>query len=179
MKLEEKTLNKNYIYHGKIINLRCDDALLPNGKAAKREIVEHPGGVLIAPITKDNELIFVKQFRYAYMDVLLELPAGKLEKGEEPLLTGKRELLEEVGATAKKYTDLGKFYPSCGYTNEVIHLYSAEDLSFSEQHLDEDEFLNIVKIPLYDAVAMVLNNEIPDGKTQTAILKIAMRLQKR
>ena len=142
MKLEETTVEKKYIYKGKIINLRCDDALLPNGKPCIREVVEHPGGVCIAALTDDNELMFVRQFRYPYMEVILELPAGKLERGEDPLESGKRELLEEIGCTADEYINLGKFYPTCGYVDEIIYLYLAKGLSFGEQKLDEDEFLN-------------------------------------
>ena len=145
MKLEEKTVNKNYIYQGRILNLRRDDAVLPNGKPCVREVVEHAGGVTVAALTDDNELIFVRQFRYPYMKVLLELPAGKLEKGEDPLESGKRELLEETGCTAEEYISLGEFYPSCGYTDEVIYLYLAKGLKYGEQKLDEGEFLNIEK----------------------------------
>lgn len=177
MKLEETTVEKKYIYKGKIINLRCDDAMLPNGKPCIREVVEHPGGVCIAALTDDNELMFVRQFRYPYMEVILELPAGKLEKGEDPLETGKRELLEEIGCVAEEYINLGKFYPTCGYVDEIIYLYLARGLSFGEQKLDEDEFLNIEKIPLQKAVEMVLNNEIPDGKTQAAILKTYLKVK--
>ena len=177
MELEEKTVNKNYIYKGKILNLRRDDAVLPNGRACVREIVEHAGGVTVAALTDDDELIFVRQFRYPYMKVLLELPAGKLEKGEDPLESGKRELLEETGCTAEEYISLGEFYPSCGYTDEVIYLYLAKGLKFGAQSLDEDEFLNVEKIPLEKAVKMVMSNEIKDGKTQAAILKVFVKLK--
>lgn len=172
MKLDEKTVKKNYIYNGRIINVRCDDAELPNGQPCIREVVEHPGGVCIAALTENDELIFVRQFRYPYMEVIPELPAGKLEKGEDPFESGKRELEEEAGCVAAEYRDLGKFYPSPGYCGEIIHLYAAKNLTFTKQNLDEDEFLNVEKIPLKKAVEMVLNNEIRDGKTQAAVLKV-------
>ena len=163
MKLEEKTVKKNYIYHGRIINVRNDDAELPNGKPCRREVVEHPGGVCIAALTEDNELLFVRQFRYPYMEVIPELPAGKLEKGEDPFETGKRELEEEAGCVAD---------PSPGYCGEIIHLYAAKGLTYTHQHLDVDEFLNVEKIPLETAVEMVMSNEIKDGKSQAAVLKV-------
>lgn len=175
MELFEKTLKQEYKYEGKILNLRVDKAELPNGRECTREVVEHNGGVTIAALTDENELLFVRQFRYPYGEVVLELPAGKLEKGEDPFAAGVRELEEETGAVASKYIDLGKFYPSPGYCGEVIHLYGATGLSFTNQNLDADEFLNVEKIPLSKAVEMVLNNEIPDGKTQAAVLKFQMR----
>lgn len=174
MKLEEKTLKKNYVYEGRIINVRCDDAELPTGKPCKREIVEHNGGVCVAALTQDNEVLFVRQFRYPYMQVISEIPAGKLEKGEDPLECGKRELLEETGCTADEFFSLGKFYPSPGYCGEIIHLYGAKGLYFVGQHLDEDEFLNVEKIKLDSAVEMILNDELRDGKTQAAVLKLKM-----
>lgn len=177
MKLTEKTIKKNVIYTGRIINLRRDDAELPDGNPCIREVVEHPGGVCIAALTENNELIFEHQFRYPYMDILLELPAGKLEKGEDPLPAGKRELLEETGYEAEEYEFLGEFYPSCGYTDEIIYLYLAKNLTFKGQKLDDDEFINTEKIPLEKAVQMVLNNEVPDGKTQAAVLKAYHRIK--
>lgn len=178
MNLDEKTVKKNYIYNGKIINVRCDDAQLPNGKPCIREVVEHPGGVCIAAVTDNGELLFVRQFRYPYMEVILELPAGKLEKGEDPFESGKRELEEETGCVAGEYRDLGKFYPSPGYCGEIIHLYAAKNLTFTQQNLDEDEFLNVEKIPIEKAVGMILNNEMRDGKTQAAVLKVKMLMDK-
>ena len=172
MNLEEKTVNKKYIYHGRIINVRCDDAELPNGKPCTREVVEHNGGVCVAALNENDELLFVRQFRYPYMEVILELPAGKLELGEDPFESGKRELEEETGCVAGEYRDLGKFYPSPGYCGEIIHLYAAKELTFTHQHLDEDEFLNVEKIHIDKAVEMILNNEIRDGKTQAAVLKV-------
>ena len=171
MDLTEKPVKQDYIYKGKIVNLRVDDALLPNGTTAKREIVEHPGGVCVAALTDNNELMFVEQFRYPYFEVVLELPAGKLEYGEDPFEAGKRELREETGATASEYEDLGKLYPTPGYCGEIIHMYLAKNLSFGEQDLDSDEFLEVKKIPLEKAFQMVMNNEIRDSKTQVGIVK--------
>lgn len=175
MELFEKTLEQEYKYEGRILNLRVDKAELPNGETCVREVVEHHGGVTVAALTNEGELLFVRQFRYPYGEVVLELPAGKLEKDEDPFRAGIRELREETGAVAEKYVDLGKFYPSPGYCGEIIHLYGATGITFKEQSLDEDEFLSVEKIPLSTAVEMVLNNEIPDGKTQAAVLKMAMR----
>ncbi len=173
MNLIEKTVEKKYIYKGRIINLRSDTAELPNGKQALREVVEHPGGVTVAALTDENELMFVRQFRYPYSEVILEIPAGKLEKGEDPFEAGKRELREETGAIAENYIDIGKFYPTPGYCGEIIHMYAATGLTFTSLDLDEDEFLAPERIPLEKAVQMVLDNEIRDGKTQAAVLKVA------
>ncbi len=172
MDFTEKPVKQDYIFKGKIINLRVDDARLPDGSIAKREVVEHPGGVCVAALTDAEELLFVEQFRYPYGEVVLELPAGKLEFGEDPFEAGKRELSEETGAVASEYRDLGKLYPTPGYCGEIIHMYMAEHLTFREQHLDADEFLSVRRIPLMEAVKMVLRNEIRDSKTQVGILKV-------
>ena len=171
MKLFEKTLESETIFEGKVIRVVHDKVELENGSTAMREVVEHPGGVCVAALTEENELLFVKQFRYPYKEVTLELPAGKLEKGQNPLENGKRELLEETGAVGREYVTLGKLYPSPGYCGEIIHLYFCKIDRFEKQRLDEDEFLNVLRIPLDTAVQMVLNNEIPDSKTQVAVLK--------
>lgn len=174
MNLHEKTVSQDVRFRGHVINLRVDDILLPNDNPATREVVEHPGGVCVAALTDERELLFVRQFRYPYGEVLLELPAGKLDRGgEDPLEAGKRELREETGAVANRYRSLGKLYPSPGYCDEIIHLYLAEDLLFGESDPDEDEFLECERIPLDRAVEMVLQNEITDAKTQVAILKVA------
>lgn len=171
MKLIEKTVSQETLYRGKIINLRRDEAELENGSIATREVVEHPGGVCVAALTPENELLFVRQFRYPYSEVLLELPAGKRDRTEAPLECGKRELQEETGAVGMGYLSLGKLYPTPGYCGEIIHLYVCRVAGFAEQHPDEDEFLQVERIPLDRAAEMVLNNEIPDAKTQVAVLK--------
>lgn len=176
MNLREKQLKKEYIYSGKIINVRRDTALLPNGATAFREVVEHPGGVCVAALDDNDNLLFVKQFRYPYMEETLELPAGKRDRGtdEDPIECGKRELKEETGATAEIFMPLGTLYPTPGYCGEIIWLFFAKGLKFGEQCPDEDEFLDVIKIPLSRAVDMVLSGEIPDAKTQTAVLKVKL-----
>ncbi len=177
MKLYEKTLSSKSIYDGKILHITLDEVELPDGRKSKREVVNHPGGVAVAALDADNNLLFVRQFRYPYRETVLELPAGKLEKGSTPLENGKRELLEETGAQGFSYISLGQVYPSPGYTSEIIHLYACRVKSVGESKLDEGEFLNVEKIPLNSAVEMVINNQIPDSKTQIAVLKTAMLLK--
>ncbi len=172
MNLKETPVTQTVIFEGKIVTLRVDDARLPNGRMAKREVVEHPGGVCVAALTDKEELLFVRQFRYPYGEVIPELPAGKLERGEDPFEAIKRELKEETGAVAGHYEDMGKLYPSPGYCGEIIHLYFATDLSFGEMDPDEDEFLEVERIPLATAVEMVLSGEIRDAKTQALVLKV-------
>lgn len=173
MILKEKQLSSEYKFKGRIINLRQDVALLPNGNTATREVVEHPGGVCVAALTDRDELLFVRQWRYPYGEETLEVPAGKRDRqDEDPLECGKRELKEETGATAKNYIDLNPLYPTPGYINEVIYCYLATDLTFGEQNPDEDEFLDVLRIPLERAVEMVLSGEIKDAKTQIAVLKV-------
>ena len=177
MELTEKTLNSKTVFDGRILKIMVDDIELPNGHKSNREVVGHPGGVCVAALDEDNYLYFVKQYRYPYHEVVTELPAGKLEKGQTPLENGKRELKEEVGAEGYSYISLGHLYPSPGYTQEIIHLYACRIKSIGSQNPDEDEFLNVERIHIDKAVEMVLNNQLPDAKTQTAVLKLAMLLK--
>mgnify|MGYP004695277947 FL=1 len=175
MNLEEKQLTSEYIYNGKIIKLRRDTALLPNGKTSTREVIEHNGGVCVAALTDNDEVLFVKQFRYPYMEIVTEIPAGKRDGADEdPLVCGKRELKEETGAEAESFIPLGKLYPSPGYCGDVIWMFAATDLRYGEQHPDDDEFLSVEKIPLEKAVQMILSGEITDAKTQAAVLKLKL-----
>ncbi len=176
MELFEKTLSSQNVFDGTVLHITLDEIELPDGEKSKREVVNHQGGVAVAALDDDNNLLFVKQFRYPYKEVVLELPAGKLEKGSTPLENGKRELLEETGAQGYSYISLGQVYPSPGYTSEIIHLYACKVQSEGESRPDDGEFLNVEKIPLNKAVEMVLNNQIPDSKTQIAVLKTAMLL---
>lgn len=171
MDLRETTLSARYGFEGKIINLRVDEARLPDDTVATREVIEHPGGVGVIALTDEGEVLLVRQFRYPYGEVTTEIPAGKRDRGETPLETGKRELAEETGATADNFIPLGVVYPTPGYCDEVIHLYLATGLHFARMHPDEDEFLDVMRLPLAALVDRVMAGEIPDAKTQIAALK--------
>ncbi|MDE5737905.1 MAG: NUDIX hydrolase [Oscillospiraceae bacterium] len=172
--LNETTLNSNLMFEGKIIHVEKDDVQLEDGSQAFREVVRHSGGVCILALTDKEEILLVKQFRYPHGAVTIELPAGKLEYGENHEACGKRELLEECGCTADSFIYLGKLFPTPAYCSEVIHMYLAKGLHFGNQDLDNDEFLDVEKMPFTEAVSKVLNGEFPDAKTQIAILKYAV-----
>lgn len=176
MHLQEKTVGTEPIFDGKIIKVQRDQAELENGAVVTRELVIHPGGVCIVPVNENGEVYLVKQFRYPFQEVLTEVPAGKLEFGENHRDAGLRELKEETGAECENFEYLGVMYPSVAYLTEKIHMYLATGLKFDKQSLDEDEFLDVMKVKLSDAVDMVLNGEIKDGKTQTALLLAARKL---
>ncbi len=177
MELEEKKLSSEEIFDGVAIHLFRDEILLPNGNKGVREVIRHPGAVCVIPITDEGEVIFVNQFRYALDRVTLEVPAGKMEKGEDPMEAALRELSEETGVTADKIEPLDALYTSPALIDEIIYMYIATGLSQGEQHLDEDEFVNAVKIPLDKAIDMVMNGKIMDAKTQLIVLKAAKYLE--
>ncbi len=173
MNLDEKKVKSNLLYDGRIIKLYNDQILLPNEKTAFREYVKHPGGVCVVPITEENEILLVRQYRYPYSKQVVEIPAGKRDSAfEDTLEGGKRELKEELGVEAKNFVFLGEFYPTPGYTDEVIYMYAATGLSFSESSPDEDEFVKAEKYPLDTLVQMIMSGQIKDGKTQAAVLKV-------
>ena len=171
MHLEEKTLDSEQKFDGKVVKLFVDNVRLEDGNDAIREVIKHPGGVCVVPINDKNEIYMVRQFRYPFARVLTEIPAGKLEPGEDHRECGIRELKEEIGAEAGRFEYLGCLYPTVAYDTEIIHMYLARDLSFGEQSLDEDEFIDVIKMPFEQAVQLVCHNELPDAKTQLAILK--------
>lgn len=173
----EKQISSDIIYKGRIITLKDDVVELTNGKLAKREVVEHPGGVGIVPVDSEGNIYLVRQFRYPVMKEILEIPAGKLEIGENPLTCAVRELGEETGFTASKYIDLGAIYPSPGYCKETIYLYLALGLMQGEVHPDEDEFLEIEKLHINKASQMIMAGEMMDAKTAVAILKTLKYLE--
>ena len=178
MILHETATKKEYVYRGKIINVRRDKVAFPNGKESTREIVEHRGAVAVAAVDEEGCIYLVRQFRYAFGEELLEIPAGKLEEGEETahLEAAIRELREETGLTAQKVDYLGVIYPSVGMLTERIHIYLARGLTQGEMDLDEDEFLNVVTMPFDQLVEQVMDGTITDAKTVATTLKVKVLL---
>lgn len=170
----EKTIDSKLIYTGHVITVTQDTALLENGETALRDVVHHHGGACILPYFEDGTICMVRQFRYAMQQELWELPAGKLEAGEDPFEAAKRELTEECGVTADEYIPLGCIYPTVGYDSEKIHIWIARGLHATRQHLDEDEFLDVHKLPFDQVLQMVLDNTIRDSKTVAAVLRYAL-----
>lgn len=165
MSFEEKTMKTEKIYEGKILNLRIDTVELPDKKYSKREIVEHPGAVAIVPITKEGEIILVKQYRKAVEKELLEIPAGKLEIGEEPKETAERELKEETGFSSGKLEYITEFYTSPGFSDEKMYLFLAIELIEGLAEPEKDEYIEIIKLDLNSLIDKVLKGEIVDSKT--------------
>ena len=169
MQFSEKTKKQEYIYKGKILSLRKDEVVLPDGKSAVREVVEHCGGSTVL-CEKDGKILLVKQLRYPYQEITLELPAGKLNQGETPEQTAIRELEEEGGIIAGSVKKLFDVYPTPAYTNEIIRIYQAEDIKEGKSNLDEDEFLSAVWIDKKELKLMIDRGEIKDAKTLIALL---------
>ncbi|MBQ7968363.1 MAG: NUDIX hydrolase [Clostridia bacterium] len=169
--LYEKTVSSEVKFDGRIMTVVRDTVEMSDGSKSFREVVHKNGGVCVVPLTKDNEVVFVNQFRYPYGEIVKEVPAGKMEKGEDPLKCGMRELSEETGYSSDNIISLGTQYPSPGFTDEILYMYLATDVKEGNAHLDEGEFLVVEKIPLEEAVKMVFDGRIVDGKTQTALLK--------
>ena len=167
----EKTLSSETIFSGRVFSVTVDKIEQENGRRSTREVVHHGGGMCVLAVDDDDNVYLVRQFRYAFGTELLEVPAGKREKDEDPMEGALRELEEEVGCTAAHVVDLGKIYPSTGYLTEVLHCYYATGLTFTKQHLDEGEFLDVVKLPFSQVLERVLKGEIRDGKTQIMMLK--------
>ena len=173
MNLEEKQIKREEIFKGKLLHVVCDTVTLPNGCEATREMCLHVGAVCIIPLLEDGSILMERQYRYPHGRVFFEIPAGKLNyTGEDPLEAAKRELREEPGAVAKKYTYLGETVPSPALINERIQMYLAEDISFVDRELDDDEFVEIERVPLDALYEKVMSGEIKDSKTQVAVLKL-------
>jgi len=162
-------LSSKRVYEGRIINLRVDTVALPDGRTGTREVVEYAGAVAIVPVNENGELLLVRQYRHAVGKTLLEIPAGKLEPGEEPAASARRELLEETGCEAERLTRLISFYSTPGFTTEKLHLFLATGLTLKEQNLDDDEFIYVATIPCERALEMIWTGEICDAKSVAGI----------
>ncbi|WP_446899373.1 NUDIX hydrolase [Clostridium sp. LBM24168] len=173
MNFVEKTIDKKLIYKGKIIEVNMYNVMLPNGKYGSREIVNHPGGVAILTYKDENTLIFVEQFRKPFEKTILEIPAGKIESGEEPEICGKRELEEETGYKARSFKYLGKIITSPGFCDEIIYIYEARNLYKGRNDIgDKDEFINLKEIKVDRVKEMIKSGEIVDAKTISAFMFI-------
>ena len=168
----ETKLESKEIFDGHVIHVTLDTVRLEDGRTSLREVVHHHGGACVLPIDNEGCIYLVRQFRYALGEEIWELPAGKLEQGEDPFEAAKRELEEECGLTADHYTSLGEFYPTVGYDTEIIYTWVATGLHETRMHLDADEFLTPDRVPLTQAYEMVMRGEIKDGKTIAGVLKL-------
>lgn len=177
MNLLEKKLKSDVVYEGSFLKVLRDEVELPNGKKGTREYIPHPGAALIIPITGDGKLVMIRQYRYALQAEFIEFPAGKMENGEDPLLTAKRELQEEVGLVAEDYRHLSTIHPVIGYSNEHIEIYLAKNLSKTEQQLDDEEFLDIFEVSLDEAMKLMKDGKITDVKTMIALFWYQQVLQ--
>lgn len=177
MELREEKVSGQTVYEGVIVNVRLDKARLLDGRITNREVVEHPGGVAVFAMDDEDRVIMVRQFRYPMGEVVLELPAGKLEPGEDPRDSGLRELAEETGLEPRTFLSMGCSYSSPGILAEKIHLYFAKDLVQGPVHPDDGEFLEVIRVPYDQLMDMVARGEIKDGKTLAGILKASLLLR--
>jgi ADP-ribose pyrophosphatase len=176
MELTEKTLSRRDIFEGKLVSLHVDTVELPDGKTSIREVVEHVDGVAVLALDEDNNVLTVTQYRYVFAKPMLELPAGKLDGGEEPRIGALRELKEETGAVPDTLESLGHIVLSPGCFGETLHLFLARGLHMGQQHLDEGEFLNVERIPFDELYRRCMDGDVDDAKTVTAVLKAKLLL---
>ena len=178
-KLREVRVGTEDIFSGVILDVKRDTVRLPNGHSTIRELIRHVGAVCVVPVTDDGRVVVERQFRYPIDRVMTEIPAGKLDSPDEDRLSAaQRELWEETGITADRWTDMGLYYPAAAYSDEKITMYLAQGLHMGAQHLDEDEFLNVQTVPIADLVDDILANRVTDGKTQAAVLKAYMLINR-
>ncbi|RPF55705.1 NUDIX domain-containing protein [Aquisalibacillus elongatus] len=170
-KFEEKTINTETIYEGKVIDVKIDDVELPNGQTSKRELVEHPGAVAIIAVTEADKIVMVEQYRKALEKSIIEIPAGKLESGEQPEVTARRELEEETGYQAESLDFVVSYYTSPGFANEIIYVFEARGLNEVENKLDgdDDEFVELIEVSIEEALELIRSQRIHDAKTIHAI----------
>ncbi len=178
MDMREKRIDGETIFDGKVVKVIKDKVLCPNNNEAYREIIRHNGGAAILCVTPENKVLLIRQFRYAYDEVIYEIPAGKLEKNENPYDAALRELEEETGFKAESLETLGVIYPTCGYSDEKIYLYLAKNVTKGHMNLDEDEVIETLYVTLDEAKNMILENKIKDAKTICAISNYLLKLKK-
>lgn len=172
--LEEKQISSATIYDGNVLHVREDKVSLPDGREATRELIRHIGAVCVIPVDENNNVIMENQYRYPISQVVLEIPAGKLDaSNEDRLLAAQRELREETGFTADNWTDIGLYYPAPAYSDEKITMFLATGLHKGDRDLDDDEFIDVCRVPLSELRDKVMSGEITDGKTQITVLKAA------
>ncbi|MBO8163100.1 MAG: NUDIX hydrolase [Brevibacillus sp.] len=177
-RLYEQTISSQTIYDGRIIKVKVDEVRLPNGKTAKREIVNHQGAVAVLALTDEGRMVTVRQFRKPLERTIVEIPAGKLEPGEDPLECAKRELAEETGYQAEQFTHLSSFYTSPGFADELLHLYLATGLQPGPVKPDDDEFVEVEELTLEEAKRLHERGEIRDAKTVLALFAWENRVLK-
>ena len=175
MDLTEKGISSEVVFDGVLLHVKKDSVLLPNGNTSTREYIVHNGAVAVIPVLANGNILMEKQFRYPCQKVYLEIPAGKIDKGEDPRIACLRELKEETGGVASSLEFLCDIQPTIAYSTEIIHLYVAKDLVFEENNLDEDEFVELIEMPLDTLLKMILNNEIIDSKTCYGLLHYAVK----
>ena len=168
--LKEDKISSTQIFSGKLIDLYLDNVRLPNGKKSTREWIDHPGAVCLIPILDNGNILLIRQFRYGPREEFIEIPAGKIDKNEDPLKCGLRELEEETGYKSNKLTFLTNIHPAIGFSNEKMWMYLAEELELSKKKLDEDEFLELLPVPLNQAIEWVFSGKITDVKTIIGIM---------
>lgn len=174
--LTEKTLRREDKFQGKIVSVHVDEVELPNGRTSIREVVDHVDGVTVLPLDENNNVLTVTQYRYVFGKPLLELPAGKLDPGEDPVTGALRELKEETGAVPGELISLGRILPSPGCFGETLHMFLARDLRMEEQALDPGEFLNVERIPFEEMLQRCMSSDVEDAKTVAAVLKAKVLL---
>ena len=172
--LIERLVRKNLVYRGKSVGLRVDEIRLPDGRAATREFLDHPGAVGVVPVLADGSIVLVRQYRHPVGEVTLELPAGKIDKGEAPLACVRRELREETGYGARRITPLLEYWPTPAFSNELLRLYVAEGLTPGRHRPDQDEFLEVVRMPFDRALGLVRSGKIRDSKTALGLAACAL-----
>lgn len=170
-KLVEQTLSSQEVFNGRLLHVFLDEARLPDGTTSTREWIRHPGASAVLPVFENGDVMLVRQFRYPMSQIFYEVPAGKIDPDENADTTAERELKEEAGLGCKHFEYIGHFYPGIGYSDEIIHLYTAWDITTAEQQVDDDEFLIKERVPFREAVEMVHSGEISDGKTMVTLLR--------